>query len=67
MEETERVVCLAIVKWHLNLFFAQLVAVMMGSNMDNRVRENNGINVATPSALVAPLFEKMLTEDICLR
>ena len=67
MEETERVVHFTVVKWYLNRFFAPLVAVRMSSNMDNRERGNNGINVVTPTALAARLFESMLTVGICLK
>lgn len=67
MEETERVVCLRVVKWYLNRFFALLVAGMMSSNMDNRERGNNAINVVTPTALAAPLFERMPIVGICPR
>lgn len=39
----------------------------MWSNMDNRVRESNDINVVTPTAAVAHLFEIMPTVDTCLK
>ena len=39
----------------------------MWSNMDNQERESSAINVVTPSACVAHLFEIMPTVDTCLK